>query len=917
MNVGIKKLNINRWLYVSKLAIVLLKYTLTNRQFKMDLTQTKLSKTEWTNLEILVSPDEKRVLKMIVDGYNNVNIRRNDNLSLGSIIKIECSPEMETYLYFKYFDDTVSKMIKTFSPAFSKTAAWTRIEEYVASINGEKTRQPKKVDMMRIVNMESIIDTHSKVIVEFVQLDFCVKILESISKRMASETSAANVEYAFYVYTLVQMKKSTIAWLNKYIAAFVDFVILFAKDSNPRLPEDVFLNSIHIIEKNAHILKHEDRTLYEHQKQLFQIFSRGNRETPKLVLYTAPTGTGKTLSPLGLSTEYRIIFICAARHVGLALAKSAISVERKVAFAFGCNTASDIRLHYFSISAYTTEKKKGKVFKKVDNSVGDKVEIMICDIASYITAMHYMLSFNDEKNIILYWDEPTISLDYNEHPLHEIIHRNWSQNKISKVVLSCATLPCETELFEMVSDFRVKFDGAETHTITSYDCKKSISILNARSMCVLPHLMYSDYADIAECINQCETNRSLLRYLDLGEIVRFAKFVCESGFVNEAYNIGRYFATMDDITMFSIKQYYVELLKRVSRENWDKIHAYLASSQTPKFCALGETGGADEYFRKSRSMPDTNYANANASKQGEKITRTTSVQFPVSDASPHPPAAASAATTGILITTKDAHTLTDGPTIFLADDIDKIGRFYIQQSKIPTKVFSSIMAKIDANADVSQKIEVLVKTLEDKMGAEAEKEKKAEKDNYNPEIKGIMNAIKALQADIQVTTLDSVFVPNTVQHQKIWVNGGKIVDNAFIPCIEEEVVREIMAIEVSSTMKILLLLGIGMFSKDVPQKYTEIMKKLAYDQKLFLIIASSDYIYGTNYQFAHSFIGKDLSNMTQQKIIQAMGRVGRNNIQQEYTVRFRDDALLQKLFAPMAENVEAVNMCRLFSSDPM
>jgi hypothetical protein len=81
MNVGIKKLNINRWLYVSKLAIVLLKYTLTNRQFKMDLTQTKLSKTEWTNLEILVSPDEKRVLKMIVDGYNNVNISRNDNLS--------------------------------------------------------------------------------------------------------------------------------------------------------------------------------------------------------------------------------------------------------------------------------------------------------------------------------------------------------------------------------------------------------------------------------------------------------------------------------------------------------------------------------------------------------------------------------------------------------------------------------------------------------------------------------------------------------------------------------------------------------------------------------------------------------------------------------------------------------------------
>ena len=30
-----------------------------------------------------------------------------------------------------------------------------------------------------------------------------------------------------------------------------------------------------------------------------------------------PTGTGKTMSPLGLATKFRVIFVCAARHVGL------------------------------------------------------------------------------------------------------------------------------------------------------------------------------------------------------------------------------------------------------------------------------------------------------------------------------------------------------------------------------------------------------------------------------------------------------------------------------------------------------------------------------------------------------------------------------------------------------------------------
>ena len=93
----------------------------------------------------------------------------------------------------------------------------------------------------------------------------------------------------------------------------------------------------------------------------------------------------------------------------------------------------------------------------------------------------------------------------------------------------------------------------------------------------------------------------------------------------------------------------------------------------------------------------------------------------------------------------------------------------------------------------------------------------------------------------------------------------------------------------------------------------EIMKKLAYDQHLYLILASSDYIYGTNYQFCHGYIGKDLKNMTQQKTIQAMGRIGRNSTQQEYTIRFRDDNTLCQLFQTPSENKEATVMNQLFS----
>jgi hypothetical protein len=59
-------------------------------------------------------------------------------------------------------------------------------------------------------------------------------------------------------------------------------------------------------------------------------------------------------------------------------------------------------------------------------------------------------------------------------------------------------------------------------------------------------------------------------------------------------------------------------------------------------------------------------------------------------------------------------------------------------------------------------------------------------------------------------------------------------------------------------------------------------------------------------------LSKDL-NLTQEKIIQGMGRIGRNNIQQTYSVRFRDDAQIAKLFTSDTEKPEIINMNKLFN----
>jgi len=846
----------------------------------MDLSQNKLTRAEWETIEIPVSQKEKDILMLLKKGYNELNIHTNENQSLFSFVKIEKTEATEFTLYKKYFENFFIKMMSKYGGKETVEIDLNRIGENV------KQKTLKTADQIRIQNLDATIVTNKQYIFEFLLLDLTFELLRQISKR--------KLKYAFFLYTLLQVKTATIENVNIHVLYVVDEVIRYALSLTKT--SEIIQNAYEFIERNTYLLKYEDRTLFSHQKELFNI-CKSNPTTPKLVLYTAPTGTGKTISPLGLSEQYRVIFVCVARHIGLALAKSAISIEKKVAFAFGCDTASDIRLHYYSALNYTKNRKTGGIWK-VDNSAGDNVEIMICDVQSYITAMHYMLAFNDAKNIITYWDEPTITLDYEDHILHETIRKNWQENKIPTFILSCATLPSLEEIQPVFDDFRERFDDAEIHMITSFDCKKSIPIIDKNGFCVLPHYLYADFQSLVSCIKYCKDNKTILRYFDLREIVGFVDYVNEKGYMDSDFSIDNYFqGDIQKITMNSLKEYYLDLSLHIDEEKWSLIYQHMQRMRTAKF-----SGG----IYKSKSV---DYPTISSTKNaGKPLTKTMSV-------SSTPVYVAAKPSSGILLTTSDAYTLTDGPTIYLAEDVNKIGSFYIQQSNIASSVFQNILAKIINNGRLLKRIdalETLISAKETKKDEDGKDEAVRESGRLSNESEKWMAEINKLRGEIKSVSLDPMYVPNTRQHQQIWTPDKEVHENAFLANIGEEVAEEIMMLSLENHLKVLLLLGIGMFIDGANVKYMEIMKKLADEQRLFIIIASSDYIYGTNYQFCHGVIGKDLQKMTQQKTMQAMGRIGRNNIQQDYTIRFRDDDMIAQLFRKPDTNMEAKNMCRLW-----
>lgn len=845
----------------------------------MDFTQGKLTKSEWDSVEVPDSYDEQQIYQLIKDGYHDVNIVRNSSQTLLQYMKIAASDEMHAHMHELYFKTHVDEMREAFALSEFET-------------DTDKKKLVKKADLIRIQNTNSNLDDQKTKIYEFVLLGLLLNLLnnkfphmyphwrehvQGVKKKRAPPMPAAvpsRPKWMYYYYSICLLRRNSIEHMNPHVQAFIDHVIARVEGD---FDSAAFIKKAHdYVEKNEFVFKCGDVKLYEHQKQIFTAFK--DTATPKLVLYIAPTGTGKTLTPIGLSEHYRVIFVCAARHVGLALAKACISAKKRIAFAFGCGSVDNIRLHYYAAKDVVRDRRTGGI-RKVDNSVGDNVEIMISDIKSYKHAMYYMNAFNPINKLLLYWDEPTITMDYADHEFHALIKENWTENIVPNVVLSSATLPQAAEMAPTIMDFQARFSGAQVHSIVSHDCQKTIALVNKDGYVQLPHLMFERYEDMRASAAHCRAYKTLLRYFDLREVVKFIAHVNEGRLWTSArYAVERHFSDIADINMTNIKAYYLELLENVEADQWPAIWAHFQAQRTRMHAS------------------------------------------------------------NVNLTAQDAHTMTCGPTLFLANDVEKIARFALQIAQIPECVMDDLMEIIDHNNAIKDAMEELEREIEDKMeegdktkdddkgndkgkGKDKKNNKKADDMRFSPEVRRLQEKLDELRQQVQWGALNDMFVPNRAEHLKRW--APHLTEEAiaamgpFTSRVEPEDVERIMVLPIENIWKVLLMMGIGVMTEqsNSNKTYTEIMKNLAQNQRLYLIIASTDYIYGTNYQFCHGYLGKDLSDISQEKIIQALGRIGRNKLQQEYSIRFRDDAHLLKIFqASAVAKPEVVNMARLLSS---
>ena len=853
----------------------------------------KLCRSEWQAVEVPISINEQIILSFIqTAAVKNVEYKLNRNLSLLGFLNLASNhtKSIDEFIFEKYLKKRV-EVVK------SKMSI---VEKSLANNNNNNNVKTKlnSADTIRLTN--SIKQDGFFKTFEFILMDQLEKFMSAFPNNQKT--------CILHLYTIQELLKKNIPKLNSIFVSFCHMFLVYYESQCNKIGFIEF--AVDIFEKNSLLLEYDDLTLYDHQKELFTICNlKHARPTAKLILYNAPTGTGKTMAPIGLiSCGHRILFVCAARHVGLALARAAISVHQKVGFAFGCKSISDIRLHYFASIHYdpfvsvpppnTTKKNVSSSFSSTtryqNHENGRNVEIMICDLASFTFAHEYMCSFFDSQSLILFWDDVTIALDEEDnHPIHGSMKTIWRTNRIETVILVSATLPFENDIQLVIDDFRSRFHTRETavHSILAHDCKKTIALINKTGHCILPHNSSSDGDLVSRICQHCQTDLTLLRYLDLQEVARFLVWmqsnptfqVCQVLF-QEKFPV--FFPRMADIHMKQIKLFYLQQVQALAAfEEWPQIF------QTYKL-----------FYDHARIV--------SSSHSG-----------------------------GIFVTTEDAYTLTDGPTLFLCENIDTIVKFCLQQANVPKEEMVVIYEAIETNKLLHEKIQkkeeeqqFLIEQNENSGGGgganKGMTKKKTQRDllsdNTDSTLSRIRNDLDNLRTLFVSAQLRNIFIPNKREHLEHWAAEKNHAD-AFTSNISEPVVQEILGLTgIPDSWKMLLLMGIGVYSVVSEEKeqtdisfvaYTEMIKKLADEQKLFLTIASMDFIWGLNNQYCHGYIGKK-TVFSQEKMRQAIGRIGRGNIQQTYSIRFRDDTLdiLQNVFLPNSNKREAIRMQLLFHS---
>ena len=181
----------------------------------MDLLQTKLTSSEWDTVEKPVSDDEKVILNLILKGFYEKDVRFNSIKTFISYSKIERSEEIDYFIFKTFFSNDILNIINKYGQGTTLSAM-----HELHFMDGKMIRSLKSSDSIRLNNSQKEVENNKNNIFEYILISMFSNVLKYLFKKKD--------KYIFYLYTLIEIRKTQIKDINMFVLKYIDKLITYA-----------------------------------------------------------------------------------------------------------------------------------------------------------------------------------------------------------------------------------------------------------------------------------------------------------------------------------------------------------------------------------------------------------------------------------------------------------------------------------------------------------------------------------------------------------------------------------------------------------------------------------------------------------------------------------------------------------------
>jgi hypothetical protein len=556
--------------------------------------------------------------------------------------------------------------------------------------------------------------------------------------------------------------------------------------------------------------------LHDSQKELMNTI-KDNFDNGFLILYKTLPGLGKTSMISSVCTF--------AKQLNKEMC---LNTGKKTIVLFCCSDILEsVRLQVlrvafsfkikFGIAVASKDKEKYKIVNSWNCSDIDERNFIAPELiaADYASTLLILEENNNKYNYILFFDEPTFLTDNekNTGALHYLSKILYYLPK--HTILSSATLPNKEDIGTIINDYKEKYKDSKIKEIISNKTLTGCFIKDFNSNIIVPHSYCKNIDELEKLVNKIRNNPLLGKFYTLPFLLNFNNFCNEN-------NIGLDFDKIENFEHDKVLENILLLFDRFielnkTQENKDVIFNNFINIK------VNDINEEELDLNKLDNEYDKVIFNKLLTKHAYKYIGCCLIAA-------------------------------DDPLEFVKEN------FYETVEKIKKTI----------NLDSINKY---YKSYKDKM------------EDYNKKLDYIEKKFKS--EEVVDERIEKLKAPVFIFNRSIEINTPKHISSfsKYVTKYDSDLLKKEIEFEniditeytdIDDNLKLLLYMGVGLFSKSLNEEYTTKVLELMSEKKLAYLIADESFCYGANYQIKNVIIPDSFGNIHSiNTILQLMGRTSR------------------------------------------